>query len=178
MDILCRTRYAVFWGDSMKKPFLEGGQIVNTHGIKGEVKVVSWCDTPETLAGVPVYHIDGAPRKVRAARVHQGNVLALLEGVEDVNAAMLLKGKTVLLRREDLPAPPGGYFLADLLGLAVVDAATGERLGELSDILFPSSQSVYVVKGEREWMIPAVPEFIESVDVDGGFMKVNLIEGM
>lgn len=162
----------------MKKAFLEGGQIINTHGIRGEVKIVSWCDTPETLAGIPVYYIDGAPVKVRAARVHQGNVLALLEGAEDVNAAMPLKGKTVLLKREDLPAPPGGYFLADLLGLTVLDAATGETLGELADILFPSSQSVYVVRGEREHLIPAVPEFIEDVDVDGGVMRVRLIEGM
>lgn len=162
----------------MKKAFLEGGQIVNTHGIRGEVKIVSWCDTPETLAGIPVYYIDGAPRKVRAARVHQGNVLALLEDVEDVNAAMPLKGKTVLLKREDLPAPPGGYFLADLLGLTVLDAATGETLGELAHILFPSSQSVYVVRGEREHLIPAVPEFIEDVDVDGGVIRVRLIEGM
>lgn len=162
----------------MKKPFLEGGQIVNTHGIKGEVKLVSWCDSPEVLAAVPAYYIDGAAVKVRAARVHQGNVLALLEGVEDVNAAMRFKGKTVLLRREDLPAPPGGYFLADLLGLTVVDAVSGETLGELADILFPSAQSVYVVKGERERMIPAVPEFIEDVDVDGGVIRVRLIEGM
>lgn len=162
----------------MKKAFLEGGQIVNTHGIRGEVKIVSWCDTPETLAGIPVYYIDGVPVKVRTARVHQGNVLALLEGAEDVNAAMPLKGKTVLLKREDLPAPPGGYFLADLLGLTVLDAATGETLGELADILFPSSQSVYVVRGEREHLIPAVPEFIEDVDVDGGVIRVRLIEGM
>lgn len=162
----------------MKKAFLEGGQIVNTHGIKGEVKIVSWCDTPEVLAAVPTYYIDGMPRRVRAARVHQGNVLALLEGVEDVNAAMPLKGKTVLLRREDLPLPEGGYFLADLLGLTVVDADSGEKLGELADILFPSAQNVYVVKGERELMIPAVPKFIERVDVDGGIIKVRLIEGM
>lgn len=163
----------------MKKPFLEGGQIVNTHGIKGEVKLVSWCDSPEVLAGVPAYYIDGAAVKVRAARVHQGNVLALLEGAEDVNAAMRFKGKTVLLRREDLPPPPGGYFLADLLGLEVADADSGEKLGVIADILFPSAQSVYVVKGgQRELMIPAVPEFIESVDVDGGVMRVRLIEGM
>lgn len=162
----------------MKKAFLEGGQIVNTHGIKGEVKLVSWCDSPEVLAGVPAYYIDGAAVKVRAARVHQGNVLALLEGAEDVNAAMRFKGKTVLLKREDLPPPPGGYFLADLLGMNVVDADSGETLGELADILYPSSQNVYVVRGEREFMIPAVPEFIESVDVDGGVIKVRLIEGM
>ena len=162
----------------MRKQFLEGGQIVNTHGIKGEVKIVSWCDAPEVLSAISTYYIDGSPRKVRAARVHQGNVLALLEGVEDVNAAMPLKGKTVMLDRRDLPLPEGGYFLADLLGLTVLDAATGEKLGELADILYPSSQNVYVVRGERELMIPAVPEFIDSVDVDGGIIKVRLIEGM
>ena len=162
----------------MQLEFITAGQIVNTHGIRGEVKLVSWCDTPEALAAVSAYYIDGAPVKVRTARVHQGNVLALLEGVDDVDAAMKLKGKTVRLRREDLPPPAGGYFLADILGADVLDADSGEKLGVLTDVLFPSSQKVYVVKGERELMVPAVPEFISEVNVDEGFIRVRLIEGM
>lgn len=162
----------------MRQEFLEGGQIVNTHGIRGEVKVLSWCDTPEVLAAIPTYYIDGAAVKVRAARVHKGSVIAALEGAEDVDAAMKLKGKTVLLRREDLPPPAGGYFLADILGADVLDADSGEKLGVLTDVLFPSSQKVYVVKGERELMVPAVPEFISEVNVDEGFIRVRLIEGM
>lgn len=162
----------------MKKQFLEGGQIVNTHGIRGEVKLVSWCDTPEVLAAISTYYIDGAAVKVRAARVHQGNVLALLEGADDVNAAMKLKGRTVLLRREDLPPPAGGYFLADLLGADVLDADSGEKLGVLTDVLFPSSQKVYVVKGERELMVPAVDAFIAETNIEGGFIRVRLIDGM
>ena len=78
----------------MKNQFLEAGQIVNTHGIQGEVKIVPWCDTPEFLCQFDTLYLDGRPVKVLARRVHKGNVLAKLEGVSDVNAAMVLKGKT------------------------------------------------------------------------------------
>ena len=162
----------------MQKPFLEGGQIVNTHGIRGEVKIASWCDTPEYLAAIPTYYIGSTAYAVRGARVHKGHVLAQLEGVEDVNAAMKLKGKTVLLSREDAKLPQGQFFLADLIGLDVLDADSGEKLGTLADVLFPSAQRVYVVKGEREIMIPAVDQFIAETNLEGGYIKVRLIEGM
>lgn len=162
----------------MRQEFLEGGQIVNTHGVRGEVKLVSWCDTPEYLAAIPTYYIDGAPVKVRAARVYKGGVIASLEGCGDVNAAMRLKGKTVHLSRADAKLPAGQFFLADLLGLDVVDADSGAKLGVLADVLTPSAQKVYVVRGEREILIPAVDEFIAEINIEGGYMKVRLIEGM
>lgn len=161
-----------------QKQFLEAGQIVNTHGIKGEVKIDSWCDTPEVLAAIKTLYVDGAPRRVRGARVHKNCVIAFLEGVEDVNAAMLLKGKTVLVDRKDIRLPKGQVFMADLIGLSVLDAATGEKLGVLEDVLTPSFQKVYVVKGEREILIPAVDEFVKEINVEGGYVKVALIEGM
>lgn len=162
----------------MKQEFLEGGQIVNTHGVRGEVKLVSWCDTPEFLAAIPTYYIDGAPMKVRSARVHKGNVIAALEGVDDVDTAMRLKNKVVRLSRADARLPEGQFFLADLMGAEVLDADSGEKLGILEDVLFPSVQKVYVVRGEREILIPAVPEFIVETNVEGGYIKVRLIEGI
>lgn len=162
----------------MKQEFLEGGQIVNTHGARGEVKIVSWCDTPEFLAAIPVYYIDGTPVKVCSARVHKGNVIAALEGVDDVNTAMRLKNKLVHLSRADARLPAGQFFLADLMGLDVLDADTGEKLGVLADVLFPSNQKVYVVQGDREILIPAVDEFIVETDIEGGYIRVRLIEGM
>lgn len=161
----------------MKQEFLEGGQIVNTHGIKGEVKIVSWCDTPEFLADIPLYYIDGVPVKVRKAQVHKGNVIAALEGYDDVDAAMTLKNKVVHFRRTDARLPEGAFFLADIIGLDVVDEA-GQTLGILKDVLSPSRQQVYVVSGQRELMIPAVPEFILETNIEGGYIKVRLIEGM
>ena len=109
----------------MKQRFLEAGQIVNTHGIRGEVKIVPWCDSPEFLCGFDTLYIDEAPIRLRAARPHKGNVLAALEGVDTVEGAMALKGKTVHIDRADVTLPEGRHFLADLIGLRVVDADNG-----------------------------------------------------
>ena len=156
---------------------LECGKIVNTHGIRGEVKIVPWADSPEFLCDLPALYIDGKAVKIRNARVHKGNVIALLEGIDDVNAAMLLKEKIVSMSRSDVDLPEGSFYLADIIGLKVIDDS-GKELGILDDILSPSLQQVYVIKGEREIMIPAVPEFVLETNVDGGYIKVRLIEGM
>lgn len=161
----------------MANQLLECGKIVNTHGIRGEVKIQPWADSPEVLCALPALYIDGAPVALRSARVHKGNVIALLEGVSDVDQAMLLKNKVVWLNRDDLRLPEGTFFLADLIGLRVVDEA-GQELGILNEVLSPSRQQVYVVKGDRELMIPAVPQFILETNVAGGYIKVRLIEGM
>ena len=161
----------------MANQLLECGKIVNTHGIRGEVKIQPWADSPEVLCALPALYIDGAPVALRSARVHKGNVIALLEGVSDVDQAMLLQNKVVWLNRDDLRLPEGTFFLADLIGLRVVDEE-GQELGILNEVLSPSRQQVYVVKGDRELMIPAVPQFILETNVAGGYIKVRLIEGM
>ena len=156
---------------------LECVKIVNTHCIRGEVKIVPWADSPEFLCDLPALYIDGKPVAVRSARVHKGNVIALLDGVDDVNTAMLLKEKVVSMSRDDVELPEGSFYLADIIGLKVIDEA-GKDLGVLADILSPSLQQVYVVKGQREIMIPVVPQFILETNVEGGYIKVRLIEGM
>ena len=160
------------------KQFLEGGRIINTHGIKGEVKIESWCDSPEVLAGIKTLYLDGAPRKVRSPRVHKNCVIAYLEGVNNVDEAMLLKGKVVHINRKDIKLPKGQVFMVDLIGLKVLDDETGKELGTLTEVLSPSIQKIYVVKGEREIMIPAVDEFIREINVEGGYVRVKLIEGL
>ena len=160
-----------------KNQYLEIGQIVNTHGIRGEVRIQPWADSPEFLLRFKTFYIDGAPVRVRAARVHKGCVIALFDGVEDVNAAMGLKNKTLCIDRADARLPKGSFFLADILGARVV-AEDGAELGALADTLDLPGQRVYVVRGEREHLIPAVPEFILHTDADAGVITVRLIEGM
>ncbi|NCB63141.1 MAG: 16S rRNA processing protein RimM [Clostridia bacterium] len=162
----------------MKNQFLEAGQIVNTHGLKGEVKILPWCDSPEFLCSFSTLYIDGAPVKVLSASIHKGNVLAALDGVDDVDAAIKLKGKIVLIDRSGVTLPEGRHFIADLIGLEVRDAGSGAVLGVLKDVLTPPAQQVYVVKGERSYLIPAVDEFIVETNVEGGYIRVKLIEGM
>ncbi len=163
----------------MKSQFLEAGQIVNTHGVQGEVKIVPWCDSPEFLCGFDTFYIDGAPVKVRTARVHKTTVLARLEGVDDVNDAMRLKNKVIHIDRSGVVLPEGRHFIADLIGLTVLDDDTGAVLGTIAEVLTPPAHEVYVVQGEgKRYMIPAVDAFLRGTNVDEGWVRVHLIEGM
>ena len=163
----------------MKERYLETGKIVNTHGIAGEVKILPWADSPDFLLGFDTVYIDGNPVRLLSARVHKNCVLARLEGVDDVNAAMRLRDKIVSIDREDVELEEGAFFLADIMGLEVRDADTGAVLGQIADILTPPASNVYVVKGgPAEHMIPAVPEFVVETNVDEGYIRVRLIEGM
>ena len=161
----------------MKKDFIEAGEIVNTHGIRGEVKILPWTDTPEFLTRFETLYVDGRPYRMQTSFVHKGCVIAALEGVGDVNAAMALKGRTVCFARSDARLPKGSFFLADILG-ARVCTEDGAELGILEDIIENPTQNVYVVRGAREHLIPAVPEFIIKTDPDRGEITVRLIEGM
>ena len=162
----------------MLSAFLETGEIVNTHGIQGEVKLLPWSDSPAFLLDFKTLYVNGEPMTVEAARVHKTTLLVRFAGVDTVEKAMKLKGKRVSIAREDAKLPKGSFFLADLIGLAVKDEE-GNRIGTLKEVLTPSAQRVYVIDtpaGEK--MIPAVPAFVKKVDIEGGEMVVSLIEGM
>ena len=101
----------------MELPFITAGQIVNTHGIRGEVKLLPQGVEAEELAGCKTFYIGDKPWDCTASRIHKGCLLLKLRGVDDMNAALALKGKTVTVRREDVPLPEGGYFDEELAGL-------------------------------------------------------------
>ena len=160
-----------------KTPFIEAGRITNTHGVAGEVKIEVWLDSPQLLRRCGRVFLDGAERKILSGKVQKSFLIAKLEGTEDVNAAMALKGKTVLIRREDARLPAGSYFLQDILGARVVDEQ-GREIGRLTEVLERPASNVYVVQGETEHLIPAVPAFILATDPAAGVITVRLIEGM
>ena len=161
----------------MKSPFLEAGKIVNTFGVRGEVKLQPWCDSAEFLKGFKTLYIDGQPREVLSSRVHKDMLIVLFRGAEDVNAAMALKNKLVYFAREDAKLPAGRFFIADLIGAQVVDE-NGSPVGKLTEVLDMPAGQVYTVQGETEHSIPAVPEFVLDIDADAGVIRVHLIEGM
>lgn len=163
----------------MKSEFIEAGKIINTHGIAGALKVDVWLDSPAFMKKFKRIFI-GAEKKeaaVVSASVQKNFLLVKLEGIEDVNAAMALKEKPVFIAREDASLPKGSYFLCDILGAEVRDE-TGCVIGVLEEIMENPAQPIYVVKGEREVLIPAVPEFIKAVDPDAGVVTVRLIPGL
>ena len=135
----------------IQKPYLEAGKIVNTHGVRGEVRIQPWADDAAFLLGFRTFYIDGAPVHVAHSRVHKGMLVVKFQGVDDVNAAMTLKNRVVSIARADVT---------------------------LREILDLPRGSVYVVQGAREVLIPDRPEFVRSIDPDAGRMVVHLIEGM
>ena len=162
----------------MKLEQVEVGQIVNTHGVRGEMKVQPWCDTPEQFLTFPTLYLDGAPVKPAAVRIHKSIVLLTLPGVEDMDAALHLKNKVLSVRRQDMHLAEGRYLNAELIGLTVLDSASGAAIGVIRDVLVYPANNVLAVKGEREYLIPAVPSVIESTDLDAGIMTVRLMKGM
>ena len=163
----------------MRPAFIPVGQIVNAHGIRGEVKVNPHGFDPEFLTEFDTIYIDGQPVRVRSARVHKSTVLMALPGVDDMDAALALKGKTVAIYADDVALPEGEYFDVELEGCAVLDDATGEEIGKLTRGLHYPAHKVYEVKGSREYLIPAVPGvFIASVDIDAGVVRVHMMKGL
>ena len=160
----------------MKNKFLEAGEIVNTHGIQGELKILPWCDGPEFLKEFKQFYINGIPYHVKSSRVHKTLLLAKLDGIDDVNEAMKFKGKTVYIDRDSASIADGRVFIADLIGLPVFSGDA--QIGVLHEVLTGPANDVYVVHGEHEYMIPAVAEFLEDVNIDTGYIKVRLIPGM
>lgn len=160
-----------------KEQYIEAGRIVNTHGVTGEVKIEVWLDSPAFFKKFKRIFVDSKEMTVTASRTHKDFLLAKLDGVSDVNAAMSLKGKTVYIDRADAKLPKGAFFLQDIIGASVVDEQ-GDDVGKLTEIMETPASRVYVVKGEKEHLIPAVPEFVLSADADEGLIKVHMIEGM
>ena len=160
-----------------KKQYIEAGKIVNTHGIKGEVKIQVWLDSPEFLKKFKTVYIDNKAVKLISGRAHKRFLIAVLDGVEDVNAAMSLKNKTVYIDRKDAKLPKGAYFLQDIIGASVI-TEDGSEIGVLKDILETPASQIYVVQGEVEHLVPAVDEFVLRVDAENAVITVRLIEGM
>ena len=165
----------------MPEQYLEVGKITNTHGIMGEVRVQPWADSPEFLCQFKTLYVDQAhwPIKVERARVHKNMVILKLEGVTDVPSALSMRNAILYIDRKDAALPEGSFFLADLMGLEVRDAQSGKLLGKIADIMTLPANNVYVVRGgEREILVPAVPQFIAETNVEGGYLRVNMMEGL
>ena len=158
----------------MKLQFLDAGQIVTTHGVRGEMKVLPWADGPDFLLEFNRVRIDGKEYKVESCRIQKSCNLLKLDGIDTMEAAQAMHGKTLEIYRED--ADPDIIFAAELIGMEVFQENI--QIGKLVDVLDYPGNKVYVVKGEQEYMIPAVKAFVLSTDMEDNRMQVRLIEGM
>lgn len=158
----------------MKLKFVEAGEIVTTHGVRGEVKVLPWLDSPEDLCDFERCRISGVEYTIENCRIQKSCNLVKLEGIDTMEDAQKMRGKVIELYREDIDDEV--IFAAELIGVEVF--SEGEKIGVVKDVLDYPGNKVYVVKGAHEYMIPAVSAFVLSTDMEKNEMQVRLIEGM
>ena len=158
----------------MRLEFIEAGEIVTTHGVRGEMKVLPWSDGPEFLCEFDRVRILNKEYKVESCRIQKNCNLLKVSGIDTVEDAQVLRGKVVEIYRKDVSDEI--IFAAELIGIRVF--ADEEELGRITEVLDYPGNKVYVVRGKHEYMIPAVKQFVLDTDVANETMHVKLIEGM
>lgn len=164
----------------MKKEYLEAGKIVTTHGIRGEVKIMPYTDTPELLCEFDRLFIgkDKAEIYIDRARVAKNMVIAKIEGIDTVEAAEKFRNKILFMHRDDLELDEDTYFIQDLIDMEVKDVDSGFVYGKITDVLQNGANDVYVIKGDREYLVPAIPDVVISTDIDSNIMLIRPLEGL
>ena len=165
----------------MKKEFLEAGKIVTTHGIRGEVKIMPYTDSPELLAEFDRLFIGKEHKKIiiERSRVFKSTVIAKIEGVDTPEAAEKLRNKILYMHRDDLELDDDTYFIQDLIGMEVRDADTQQVYGTIADVMQTGANDVYVIKGsDREYLVPAIADVVISTDVNENVMTIRPLDGL
>ena len=158
----------------MKKEYLECGKIVCHHGVKGAVKIASWCDSPRVLASLPALYLADKTGGFSVltpenASVYRDMVLASFKEITTADEAIALRGRIVFAKRADLPLSPDRVLRQDLYGLPVVDAGSGAVYGTLREIRESPAASLLVVDtGRGEVLLPDVPAFVQRKDPETG----------
>ncbi len=165
----------------MKKEFLEAGKIVTTHGIRGEVKIMPYTDSPELLAEFERLFVgkDKNELLIEHSRAFKNMVIAKIEGVDSPEEAEKLRNKVLYMHRDDLELDDDTYFIQDLIGMEVRDADSGLVYGKINDVMQTGANDVYVVKnGEKEYLVPAIADVVVSTDTDNDIMTIRPLDGL
>lgn len=163
--------------------YLEAGKVLTTHGVRGEMKFELWCDSAEFLrkAGRLFPSPQGGQAyQIASIRPQGQGALLKLEGVDDMDAARALRDRVFYFDRADVSLPEGRWYVADLVGCEVRDAATGHVYGVVTDVTHPGAQDLYTVKAPngREYLLPGVDAFIKERNPPQGYLLVTPIPGL
>ncbi len=165
------------------KQFLETAKIVATQGIRGEVRCQYYCDSAEFLCEFEELYLDKKgekPVQITRAYPHKNIVVMKIDGIDTVEEAQKLVGKTLYMNRNDVELDEGTYFIQDIIGLTVKDADSGEIYGNISEVYQNGATDVYSIKKEngRELMFPYIDEVVKKIDIEAGEMLIKPLEGL
>ena len=166
----------------MKKQFLEAGKITGTHGVRGMLRIQSWCDSNEVFCGFKKLYTDknGVNElDITSASPHGTVVIAKIKGIDTIEKAETLRNKIVYINREQLNLEEGSYIIQDIIGCDVYNADTSEKLGEIIDVSKTGSNDVWhIKKEEKEYLIPVIDEVVVDVDIDNNLVLIRPLKGI
>ncbi len=162
----------------MEKELLEAGKIINTHALKGEVRIFPYCDSAEFLCEVKKLYIDGEAYKVNAARVHKGQALIKFKGVNTIEDAEALLGKLVWFDKKDVKLDEGQFFIEDIIGLQVEDIDSGEIYGKVTDVFTTGANDVFEVTGDRVLLVPKIDSVVLEINLKEKRILIRPLEGL
>lgn len=164
----------------MKKEYLEAGKIVTTHGIHGEVKIMPYTDTPELLCEFDRLFMGKNHTEIiiERSRAFKNMVIAKIKGTDTPEDAEKLRNKILFMHRDDLELDENTYFIQDLIGIEVKDADSGVVYGKIADVMQTGANDVYVIQGDREYLVPAIPDVVISTDIDNNIMLIKPLKGL
>lgn len=173
-----RALSPVFDIGGMTMPRLEIGKIVNTHGLKGEVKVLPWCDDAAVFTTLKTIATAWDIFEIESARPHKNAVIIKFLNINTIDAADKLRNEILYVEKEQLGAlAPNTYYVADIIGLEVYE--NGNRIGRVKDCFPTGSNDVYVVDDNgAERLIPALSHVIKKIDIKGRRIDINLPKGV
>lgn len=163
----------------MNDKLLRAGKIVNTHSLKGEVRIFPYCDDAEFLCEFDVLYVNGREMEVASARVHKGQALVRFDGITDINQAEALVGALVYIDRDDIELEDGRYFIEDIKGCLVYDIDTDECYGKVVNVIQTGANDVFEVsKDGKTVLIPKIDDIVKDIDIDGKKIVIKPMKGL
>ncbi len=163
---------------------LEVGKIINTHGLRGEVKVAAWTDYPEVFEDIEYVYVkkkDAYERlDISNIKYQRSNLIVKFSQIKDIDEAQRYKNFILYAERVQLgKLPEGAHYIADLIGLEVV-TKEGKSVGTIADVINTGGSDIYDIKreGQKNLMIPVIDEVVLNIDVEGGRVTVNMMDGL
>lgn len=153
------------------------GQITNTHGLKGELKIFPLTDDVKRFKKLKTVLLKNEEKKVIWCKIQNDNkVILKLEDIDTIEQAEKLKTEYIRVRREDAAKlPEGRYFVVDIVGCKVVDT-NGNEVGIVKEVIFTGSNEVYWVKGKKDVMVPAIKSVVEDIDISNSIITIQPVE--
>jgi len=154
---------------------LQIGKISTSHGLKGEVKVIPWCDDAADFLSFKKVTVKGIAFNIESARVQKKAVILKLEGIDNIDAALKLRDEILYIDKNLLKKlPPDTFYVADIIGLRVFEGE--EFIGRVDECFATGSNDVYVVRKETggELLIPAISDVVKKIDIKGQRIDINM----